>query len=86
MQTVKVIKVTDGKYFNGEYTSGSTTNVTLQRGADMVMCDGILIWEGDVSDELFDEWVECAVNGEEGYTAMLVKNGKTTMPNKLIFR
>ena len=80
MQQVKVVSITDGKYYSDKFTSGSTVNVTLQRGDDFASCDGILIWEDElVDDEVFDEWVELAMAGEEGYGAMLVEGDSTVM-------
>lgn len=69
---VKVVSVEDAGFFQGQYTSGSTVKVTMTRDTETVICDGILIWENDQDadalDELFDEWVSCALEGEEGYT------------------
>jgi hypothetical protein len=80
MRKVKVVSVEAGGYFTSEYTSGSTVNVTLQRGQDFASCDGILIFESEqVDNDLFDEWVAAAMEGEEGYTAMVVEGGKTVM-------
>jgi hypothetical protein len=79
LDKVVVVSVEDGGYYSGGFTSGSTVNVTLQRGEDFASCDGILIWEEEFAEECFDEWVACAVAGEEGYTAMLVEDGVTTM-------
>jgi len=76
---VKVVSVEAGGYYSGAYTSGSTVNVTLQRGGDFASCDGILIWEDEMADEAFDEWVACAVEGEEGYTAMIEEEGRTVL-------
>lgn len=82
LDEVVVVSIEDGGYYVGEYTSGSTVNVTLQRGEDFASCDGILIWDEDAGEDLndiFDEWVAMAVDGEEGYTAMLVEGGVSTM-------
>ena len=76
---VKVVSVEDGGYYSGAYTSGSTVNVTLQRGGDFASCDGILIWEDSMAEECFDEWVECAAAGEEGYTAMITEDSETVL-------
>jgi hypothetical protein len=77
---VQVVSVEDGGYYSGEYISGSTVNVTLQRGQDFASCDGIVLWEEEyVSNDLFDEWVAYAVAGDKGYTAMLVEGDVTTM-------
>ena len=80
MDTVKVVSVEDAGYYSGAYTSGSTVKVTLERDGDFATCDGILIWEEELADsDLFDEWVACAVDGEEGYTAMLVEGNETVL-------
>ena len=71
---VKVVSVEDAGYYSDAYTSGSTVKVTLQRGSDFASCDGILIWEEEYAEDCFDEWVECAAAGEEGYTAMVFEN------------
>ena len=76
---VKVVSVEAGGYYSGAYTSGSTVNVTLQRGEDFASCDGILIWEDEMAEECFDEWVECAAAGEEGYTAMITEDSETVL-------
>ena len=77
---VEVVSVEDAGYYSGAYTSGSTVKVTLKRGEDFATCDGILIWEEELADsDLFDEWVACAVDGEEGYTAMLVEGNETVL-------
>ena len=82
LDKVEVVSVEAGGYYTSEYTSGSTVNVTLQRGGDFASCDGILIWDEEAEEDLndlFDEWVAMAVSGEEGYTAMLVEDGVTTL-------
>lgn len=76
---VEVVRVEDAGYYCGMWTSGGTVNVTLRRGEDLATCNGILIWEEQYAEECFDEWVECAVAGEEGYSAMLVEGNKTVM-------
>ena len=75
---VKVVSVEDAGYYSGAYTSGSTVKVALQRGKDFASCDGILIWEEDMAEDCFDEWVACAVDSEEGYSAMLFENDSYT--------
>jgi hypothetical protein len=76
---VQVVSVEDGGYYTSGYASGSTVNVTLQRGQDFASCEGILIWEAEQAEECFDEWVACAQAGEEGYSAMLVEGDKTVL-------
>jgi hypothetical protein len=75
---VKVISVEDAGYYTSEYASGSTVKVALQRGEDFASCDGMLIWEEELAEEAFDEWTACAIDGEEGYSAMLFENGSYT--------
>jgi hypothetical protein len=77
MQKVEVVSVEDAGYYVGAITSGSTVKVTLRKGDDFVSCDGILIFEEADADSYFDEWVACAVAGEEGYTAMIADDNAT---------
>lgn len=78
--TVKVASVTAGAYYSSTHMSGSTVNVTLQRGEEFVSCEGILIWEDSMADEdTFNEWRDCAAAGEKGYTAMLVEGNTTVL-------
>lgn len=82
MQQVQVVSVEDAGYYVGEYTSGSTVKVTLKRGEDFAICDGILIWDEDAGEDLndiFNEWVALAMDGEEGYTAMIVEGDETVL-------
>jgi hypothetical protein len=75
---VKVIDVEEGEYYSSAYTSGNTVDVTLQRGKDFVRCNGILIFERELVDnDLFDEWVAAAKEGDEGYTALIVEGDNT---------
>lgn len=66
--SVEVVSVEDGKYYSSEYTSGSTVNVTLRKGNTYAKCEGILIWEEEMAEEAWEEWVAMAEEGEEGYT------------------
>lgn len=79
LDKVVVVSVEDGGYYSGGFTSGSTVNVTLQRGEDFASCNDILIFEEDMAEDCFDEWVACAVAGEEGYSAVLVEDGVATV-------
>jgi len=75
---VKVVDVEAGEYYSSAYASGNTVNVTLRRGKDFVKCDGILTFERElVNNDLFDDWVEAAIAGEEGFSAMIVEGNKT---------
>jgi hypothetical protein len=80
MQNVKVVSIEDAGYYTSNITSGSCVKVTLQRDNDFATCDGILIWDEEyLCDDLFDEWVDCAKNNEEGYTAFIVEGNETAM-------
>ena len=81
LDSVVVVSVEDGGFYSDAYTSGSTVNVMLKRGDDFASCDGILIWDAESLDldEVFDEWVELAVSGEEGYSAMITEENGTFM-------
>ena len=76
--SITVLRIEEDGYYSGEYTSGSCVKVTLAREyddgtADIAQCGGILIWDEELCDnDLFDEWVAMAVDGVEGYKAMLV--------------
>jgi hypothetical protein len=75
---VKVVDVEAGEYYSSAYASGNTVNVTLRRGKDFVKCDGILTFEREqVNSNLFDDWVEAAIAGEEGFSAMIVEDNNT---------
>lgn len=72
MHNIKVISVEDDGYYSDAYTSGSCVKVTLERDGDFATCAGILIWDEElVDDALFDEWVDMAKAGEEGYSAII---------------
>lgn len=76
MSKIEVVFVEDGVPFEGM----STVCVTLKRDNDFVTCDGIAIWDGElVDDDLFDEWVSYAKNGEKGYEAVIVEGDKTVL-------
>jgi len=75
---VKVVDIKEGEYYSSAYASGNTVNVTLRRGKDFASCDGILIFEREqVNSNLFDDWVEAAIAGEEGFSAMIVEDNNT---------
>lgn len=68
LDKVEVVSVEDAGFYSDANTSGSLVKVTLCRGNEFASCDGILIWEEEFAEEAFDEWVELALAGEEGYT------------------
>lgn len=68
MKKVKVVSIEDTGYYTSEYASGGTVKVTLQRGKEIASCTQILIWEPEYAEDCFDEWMDCALAGEEGYT------------------
>ena len=74
IKEVVVLSVEDGEFYCDDNVSGSTVNVMLKRGNDIASCDGILYWEASSQEELndvFDVWVAMAMDGEEGYSAMI---------------
>lgn len=72
---VEVASINDG---NGGYV-----RVILRRGAEVAICDKIKDWSDEyANDDVFDEWVECAIGGEEGYTAMVIEGDKTILYGK----
>ena len=79
MAKVKVVSIKEDGYYSGEYTSGGTVKVTLQRGNDFASCEGILIWEEELAEDCFDEWVALAMDGEEGYTAIIAEDEGNVM-------
>jgi hypothetical protein len=68
MKKVKVINVEAAGYYTSEHASGSCVKVTLQRGKEIASCDEILIWEEEYAEDCFEEWRDCALAGEAGYT------------------
>lgn len=65
---VEVVSVEDGGWYADKYTSGSTVNVTLFKDGVYAKCEGILIWEEEYAEDAFEEWLEMAADGEDGYT------------------
>jgi hypothetical protein len=65
---VEVVNIEAAGYYVSEHASGSTVKVTLQRGKAIASCDGMLIWDEDLAEDCFEEWMDCALAGEEGYT------------------
>lgn len=67
---VKVVSVKAGAYFADANTSGNTVNVTLTDGTTTVCVEGVLIFEEDAESlaEMFEEAVDMAEAGEEGYS------------------
>lgn len=83
MSKVQVVSVEDDGFYSDANISGSCVKVTMKRGDDYAICEGIVLWEEEyVGDDLFDEWVAYAIAGEEGYTAMLVEGDKTVLYTK----
>ena len=75
---VKVFDIEEGEYYSSAYASGNTVNVTLKRGKDFASCNGILTFEREqVNNDLFDDWVAAAMEVEEGFAAMIVKDNNT---------
>ena len=65
---VKVINIEADGYYTSEHASGSCVKVTLQRGKEIASCGQILIWDEEYAEDCFEEWMDCALAGEAGYT------------------
>jgi hypothetical protein len=39
----------------------------LQKGNEFVSCNGVLYFEEDELEDMFEQWCECAGEGEEGF-------------------
>jgi hypothetical protein len=65
---VKVVNIEDAGYYTSEHASGSTVKVTLKRGKEIASCDEILIWDEEYAEDCFEDWKDCALAGEAGYT------------------
>jgi hypothetical protein len=65
---VKVINIEDGGFYKDAYTSGSCVKVTLKRGTEIASCEQILIWDEEYAEDCFEDWKDCALAGEAGYT------------------
>lgn len=71
LDTVEVVSVEDGGFYQDAYTSGSTVDVVLKRGNEFAKCEGILIFEEQDDEsmfEYFEEWKQMAQSGEDGYS------------------
>lgn len=63
------------------FTKGSS--ITLKRvnengTVDYVTCDDVMYVEDEYLDETFQDWLDCAIAGESGYSAV-VDNGFTAV-------
>lgn len=65
---VEVVNIEDGGFYKDAYVSGNCVKVTLQRGKAIASCEQILIWDEEYAEDCFEEWMDCALAGEEGYT------------------
>ena len=69
MRKLEVLAVESGEYFTSPYTSGSTVDVTVSDGREVVKIEGILIFdESEFTLDDFDTALSLAREGEEGYT------------------
>ena len=65
---VEIVSIEDDGYYSDKYISGSCVKVTLQRGKEFARCGQIVLWEEEYCDsDLFDECVDMATDGVEGY-------------------
>jgi len=68
MHKVTVVDIEAAGYYASEHMSGNCVKVTLQRGTEIASCDGMLIWDEEYAEDCFEDWKDCALAGEEGYT------------------
>ena len=65
---VTVLNIEEDGVYASEYASGNCVKVTLRKGTETVSCRQILIWDEEYAEDCFEEWMDCALAGEEGYT------------------
>ena len=65
---VKVVNIEADGFYKDAYVSGNCVKVTLRKGAEVASCAQILIWDEEYAEDCFDEWMDCALAGEAGYT------------------
>ena len=65
---VEVVDIEAAGYYASEHMSGNCVKVTLRRGNETASCDGMLIWDEEYAEDCFEEWMDCALAGEAGYT------------------
>jgi hypothetical protein len=65
---VEVVDIEADGFYKDAYTSGNCVKVTLRRGNEVASCRQILIWDEEYAEDCFEDWMECALAGEEGYT------------------
>lgn len=55
--------------YNVTWAEDGTVDATLRQGDLYVRCEGIGLWDEELCDEaVFEEWVEYADAGEDGYS------------------
>ena len=67
MAKVKVIDIQAAGFYADGRTHGSTDKIVLQKGNEFVSCNGVLYFEEDELEDMFEQWCECAGEGEEGF-------------------
>ena len=65
---VTVVDIEADGFYSDANVSGNCVKVTLRRGNEVASCGQILIWDEEYAEDCFEEWIECALAGEEGYT------------------
>ena len=68
MHKVTVVNIEADGYYTSEHASGNCVKVTLQRGKATASCEQILIWDEEYAEDCFEDWKDCALAGEAGYT------------------
>ena len=65
---VEVVDIEADGFYKDAYVSGNCVKVTLRKGTATASCRQILIWDEEYAEDCFEEWMDCALAGEEGYT------------------
>jgi hypothetical protein len=68
MQKVKVVDAVANRYFIGESTSGTTSDIYLTDGTTTVKLEDCLIWDSECFEdaEFYDIVAHCKANGNVG--------------------
>ena len=65
---VEVVDIDADGFYKDANVSGNCVKVTLRKGTEVASCRQILIWDEEYAEDCFEDWKDCALAGEEGYT------------------
>ena len=68
MQKIQVVDAVANRYFIGETTSGTTSDIYLTDGTTTVKLEDCLIWDSECfeDEEFYDIVTHCTANGGVG--------------------